>query len=272
MEPFMDALPIGAISDAVDVSEAAAGTGVVECVKDNLLDSDCQILLHACNCWHTMGAGIAREIKQRYPEAFTVYCETPYGDRRKLGCFSIARAACGRIIVNMYVQFEYGRGRQIDYGALAQCLARIRKLVRDSGRRPRVGSYWLWCYHAGGDVVRVQQIMAAAFSDYPLFVYSVPYPGAPAMAPPRLRSAHSEVVVERRHSCSGGHVALAKGALGLRVDVEPDAGPARTRRAGAAPGAGPARMWAQSSAEPAAQPGRTTAGSGRKRGIQLWPT
>lgn len=32
-------------------------------VHGDLLTSDCDLVIHCCNCFHTMGAGIAKSIK-----------------------------------------------------------------------------------------------------------------------------------------------------------------------------------------------------------------
>ena len=46
------------------------------------------VIVHGCNCMCTMGAGIAKQIKQKFPEAYRVDCQTKKGDRSKLGTIS----------------------------------------------------------------------------------------------------------------------------------------------------------------------------------------
>ena len=41
------------------------------------------VIIHGCNCFCTMGAGIAKAIKARFPEAYQADCQTPKGDRAK---------------------------------------------------------------------------------------------------------------------------------------------------------------------------------------------
>ena len=57
--------------------------------KGNLLDlaeaGEFDIIIHGCNCFNTMGGGIAREIRERYPEVSTVDSKTVSGDYSKLG-------------------------------------------------------------------------------------------------------------------------------------------------------------------------------------------
>lgn len=97
--------------------------------KGNLLDlaeeGKFDVIVHGCNCHNTMGSGIAREIRERYPQAYTA--DTKYSQTKnkyeKLGTFS--EAAAGEfIIINAYTQLDYlPRGfDHFDYGAFDKIL------------------------------------------------------------------------------------------------------------------------------------------------------
>ena len=62
--------------------------------KGNLLDlaeaGDFDIIVQGCNCFCAMGSGIAKEIRNRYPEAWQVDYDTEMGDMFKLGTFTSA--------------------------------------------------------------------------------------------------------------------------------------------------------------------------------------
>lgn len=81
-------------------------------VQHNLLDSfehsDFDAIVHGCNCFHTMGAGIAGEIARRFPVAVEADKKTEYGDWSKLGDYSFAPTVYGDII-NGYTQYRPGR-------------------------------------------------------------------------------------------------------------------------------------------------------------------
>jgi len=67
------------------------------------------VLVHGCNCFCTMGAGIAKTIKHVFPAAYQADLATPAGDKAKLGTYSSAQIkAAGRrlTIVNAYTQFS----------------------------------------------------------------------------------------------------------------------------------------------------------------------
>jgi len=115
---------------------------MIHFVKGDLLDSDCDYICHQVNCRGVMGAGIARQIRERWPWVFTSY--HAYCDR----CKSRNESLLGNIwgvkidhdnrnpqwVINMFAQEEYGYygGRFTSYDAFANCLEAMRdRLPRD---------------------------------------------------------------------------------------------------------------------------------------------
>jgi O-acetyl-ADP-ribose deacetylase (regulator of RNase III) len=81
--------------------------------KGNLLDLAEQgafdIIVQGCNCYCTMGSGIAKEIKERYPEAYQVDVLTEKGSVMKLGNWSEVDTGSFTII-NAYTQYGFNAG------------------------------------------------------------------------------------------------------------------------------------------------------------------
>ena len=86
------------------------------------IKGDFDVIIHGCNCFCTMGAGIAKSIKAAFPEAYKADMETLKGDKEKLGNFSAAnikRNGQEITIVNAYTQYHYGGpGIKVDYRAI----------------------------------------------------------------------------------------------------------------------------------------------------------
>ena len=89
---------------------------MVTYLKGALLDSDCDYICHQVNCRGVMGAGIARQIRERFPEVYRVYRER-YEDAlrvldspdRMLGSTDIVQIpGTNQYVVNMYSQRSYG--------------------------------------------------------------------------------------------------------------------------------------------------------------------
>lgn len=89
-------------------------------VKGNLLDLAEQgyfdVIIHGCNCFHKMGAGIAKEIATRYPIVYDADKKrTEYGSRLKLGSYIFVNVNSPVLndhnfyVVNAYTQYYYGK-------------------------------------------------------------------------------------------------------------------------------------------------------------------
>ena len=108
-------------------------------IKGNLitlaLNGHFDVICHGCNCFRTMGKGIASQIKRVFPEAYEVDKETHTGDASKLGNFTYAtiRRPKGPItVVNAYTQYRYnsryGMTKQhVDYNAVENVFKKIKE-------------------------------------------------------------------------------------------------------------------------------------------------
>jgi len=108
------------------------------------------VIAHCCNCFCTMGAGIAPQIKSKFPEAYEADCETIKGDRDKLGTITYTENT-KPIIVNLYGQYDYTGRRNgqmdLDYDALRSALREMKnKFTGLLFGMPLIG-----CGLAGGD-------------------------------------------------------------------------------------------------------------------------
>jgi O-acetyl-ADP-ribose deacetylase (regulator of RNase III) len=119
--------------------------------KGNLLDlaeaGDFDVVVQGCNCFNTMGGGIAREIRERYPVAATVDSETLKGDYRKLGNWTTAFT--GKfLIVNAYTQYNMSQGTDVfEYTAFQLILEKLSFAYPGK----RIGLPYIGMGLAGGD-------------------------------------------------------------------------------------------------------------------------
>lgn len=134
------------------------------------------IIVHGCNCFCNMGAGIARTIKEKYPEAFIADLDTDKGDRAKLGTYT--KASVGNYnsfwIINAYTQYDFwSPGARADYDAIRAVFKEIHKEVRRyeevlsyENETLRIGIPKIGAGLAGGDWNRIEKIIdSIGFSD-----------------------------------------------------------------------------------------------------------
>lgn len=120
------------------------------------------IIVHGCNCQNTMGSGIAKEIRARYPEAYAVDTEYhkalafDYGEPfvfEKLGNYTECRPDEKFTIVNAYTQVNYlPRGiDHFEYDSFKMILRKLAVRFPDS----RFGFPYIGMGLAGGDSDRI---------------------------------------------------------------------------------------------------------------------
>lgn len=133
-----------------------------------------EVIAHCCNCFCTMGAGIAPQIKHKFPEAYEVDCETTKGDINKLGTISYTKKSTP-IVVNLYGQFDYTGRRSgkmdLDYDALRRALRAMKeKFTGKTFGLPMIGAGL-----AGGDWNVIEKIIAdEMLGEYVTIVNYVP--------------------------------------------------------------------------------------------------
>jgi O-acetyl-ADP-ribose deacetylase (regulator of RNase III) len=122
--------------------------------KGNLLDlaeaGAFDIVVQGCNCFNTMGGGIAREIRERYPVVASVDMETLRGDYRKLGNWTECDAGeTNRFtIINAYTQYNMSQGTDVfEYTAFQLILEKL--AFAFPGKR--FGLPYIGCGLAGGE-------------------------------------------------------------------------------------------------------------------------
>lgn len=88
------------------------------------------VIVHGCNCFHTFGAGIAKQIKHEFPRAFGTDLRTIRGDKNKLGTNSYSYITELNIfVVNAYTQYSTSKNGEsvVEYEAIRKCLREIPK-------------------------------------------------------------------------------------------------------------------------------------------------
>jgi O-acetyl-ADP-ribose deacetylase (regulator of RNase III) len=124
-------------------------------IKGNLIDlaeaGEFDVIVHGCNCFNTMGSGIAREIRERYPEAYEADAATEKGDKNKLGTYTSYNT--GKFtIVNAYTQYTFWLPTdQFEYDAFQLLLNNLAIDFPDS----RFGFPLIGCGLAGGNKQKI---------------------------------------------------------------------------------------------------------------------
>jgi O-acetyl-ADP-ribose deacetylase (regulator of RNase III) len=126
-------------------------TDNIKIIKGDLIslaiDGKFDVIVHGCNCFCIMGAGIAKQIADKFPQAYLADAQTREGDRNKLGNYT-ATAHKGRnknfIILNAYTQ--YNLGKDFNRNAFEDICIKLNKTYKGLS----IGMPWIGCGIGGG--------------------------------------------------------------------------------------------------------------------------
>lgn len=112
------------------------------------------VIIHGCNCGNNMGAGIAKTIRNEFPQAYEADLATIAWDISKLGTFTFAEIHNTGIVINAYTQYRYygvglNGGPLCEYDALRRCFSEIKE--RFGCKELRFGIPAIGAARAGGD-------------------------------------------------------------------------------------------------------------------------
>lgn len=149
---------------------------MIKYVKGNLLDSNCDYICHQVNCQGVMASGIAKQIRERWPELYERYlhfCDyhNKHGEGM-LGRILIYDIGNGKHVVNMFAQDWYGYdGRRFtSYDAFAQCLQIVKPYLhnRTIGFPKNIG-----CGLGGGNWKVISALIEENLGEHDVYIYEL---------------------------------------------------------------------------------------------------
>lgn len=125
------------------------------------LDGHFDVIVHGCNCFNTMGAGIAKSIKLAFPAVYAADRRTIKADRKKLGNYTKAEIVLPNgmqlEVINAYTQFHYSSSQpNVDYKAIRQV---FRRIAMNYSHDVRIGIPMIGAGLAGGDWNLIERII-----------------------------------------------------------------------------------------------------------------
>lgn len=138
----------------------------IKTINGNLLDATEKYIVHQVNCQGVMGSGLAKEIKDKYPDVYNAYHTLCNGvDKRELLGFSqFVDINENRTIINLFGQFKYGIDkRHTSYDAVYDGLIYIRNKCKD--KLELAFPYKMSSDRGGADWDVILQMINSVFKD-----------------------------------------------------------------------------------------------------------
>jgi hypothetical protein len=155
----------------------------MEIIEKDILTVETGFIFQQVNCQGVMGSGIAKSIRDKWPQVFTDYknyCDTfaeIYKDISKimlLGCFNQTQVGEKLWVVNLFSQFDYNRKGEIptkhtEYSAFYDALEGFRDFSHtnhdyDDLKLPKYFPYNIGCDRGGGKWETIQKCIDIVYS------------------------------------------------------------------------------------------------------------
>jgi O-acetyl-ADP-ribose deacetylase (regulator of RNase III) len=153
---------------------------MIKIKQGNLLNADVEIIAHQVNCQGAYGAGIAKQISEKFPQAKKDYmkvCNNANKPKDLLGYIHLTKVE-KFFIAGLFGQEYYGKygsfyqkyNRQTDYDALKKALIQLHDLFPNK----TIGlPYRMGCGLAGGLWETVFGIIEEVFNDGEVILYKL---------------------------------------------------------------------------------------------------
>lgn len=144
----------------------------IKYIKGNLLDTDCKVIVHGCNCQGVMGSGVAKAIRWKFPEAYNIYRNVRM---YVLGAIHVANCD-NKIVINALTQEYYGRTsdkQYVDYTAVRACMRRINTFMENIQATKQIAIPKIGCGLGGGDWDTISGIIDEELPDFEILVYEL---------------------------------------------------------------------------------------------------
>lgn len=99
----------------------------MEFIKEDITTINRGIIAHGVNCQRTMGSGVAKAIKDKWPEVYKEYMKYTKG-RHNLGKVNFVPVTANIWVANCFTQIYYGRNPSTKYAspiAIRNCLLTV---------------------------------------------------------------------------------------------------------------------------------------------------
>jgi len=137
-------------------------------------DGEFDVIIHGCNCFNVMGAGIAKQIADTFPDAYEADQATEKGNIWKLGTFIAVEINPNLTVINAYTQYTHWEPRAVDYCAIRDVFDNLNTALWQTTlftqSSPRIGIPKIGAGLAGGDWDTIGPIIEKAAPDLDLTV------------------------------------------------------------------------------------------------------
>lgn len=141
---------------------------MLKTINKNILEVDSGIICHQVNCMGVMGSGLAKQIRDKWPDVYKNYSLLFFYTKKEdlLGDFQFVKINNSLEVVNVFGQFNYGKDKkQTDYAALDKAFLKMSRYKNHFKFKewPIYFPHRFGCGLAGGDWTIVEPLIEKYF-------------------------------------------------------------------------------------------------------------
>ena len=151
---------------------------MIHYVKGDITKSDCDIICHQVNCQGAMNSGVAKAIREKWPEVYDSYrawCKRADNANWLLGTSQPVEidSLAKRYVVNLYSQEYYGYDymRYTDYEAFYSAIDQVAKETAVAPGKTIAFPYKIGCVRGGANWKIIRTMIEEVFKDREIYYY-----------------------------------------------------------------------------------------------------
>lgn len=142
----------------------------------DLLEAPQKVLIHGCNACGVQNSGVAKVIREKWPEVYDQYRSKFTTSGLSLGENIPVLTNDGKIVVNCVTQLRFGGDgkRYASYDAIASCFEQLNKDAVDLWKIDEIAMPRLGAGLGGGKWSIIEEIINSTSTNFTPVVYDLP--------------------------------------------------------------------------------------------------
>lgn len=144
---------------------------MIHYVKDDITKSNCDIICHQVNCQGAMNSGVAKAIREKWPEVYEYYkvwCDREEDKANLLGEAQgiLIEDNPNRYVGNLYAQYNYGYNgeRYTNYEAFYNAIEQLANQITDAPKATIAFPYKIGCVRGGANWSIIRTMIEQVFT------------------------------------------------------------------------------------------------------------
>ena len=144
---------------------------MIRYIKGDITNSDCDIICHQVNCRGAMNSGVAKAIREKWPEVYVNYkfwCDREDYKANLLGETQAVLISDSpkRYIGNLYAQYNYGYNgeRYTNYEAFYNAIEQLANQITDAPKATIAFPYKIGCVRGGANWKIIRAMIEEVFA------------------------------------------------------------------------------------------------------------